>query len=297
MNKLVDYIKVIAIFVLLFCIIEIIETIQNNSNQKIDNPITTVDNLEIYFLDVGEADSTLIRKDNTNILIDGGNNKDGKKLVNYFKQLNINTFDYIIATHPHEDHIGGLDYIIREFNVDNYLETNIKQDNYTYQEIIKETDKKNIKRQVPKIDDEIKIDDLIFKILYLDDNIEDINNSSIIIRLEYKNTSYLFMADANKDEEIKILDKDIKSDVLKVGHHGSQYATSANLLEKVKPRYSIISCGLNNDYGFPKQVTLDKLNKINSKIYRTDQDHTIKLISDGENINIETLETDTNQEE
>ena len=105
------------------------------------------------------------------------------------------------------------------------------------------------------------------------------------------------MADANKDEEIKILDKDIKSDVLKVGHHGSQYATSANLLEKVKPRYSIISCGLNNDYGFPKQVTLDKLNKINSKIYRTDQDHTIKLISDGENINIETLETDTNQEE
>ena len=168
MNKLVDYIKVIAIFVLLFCIIEIIETIQNNSNQKIDNPITTVDNLEIYFLDVGEADSTLIRKDNTNILIDGGNNKDGKKLVNYFKQLNINTFDYIIATHPHEDHIGGLDYIIREFNVDNYLETNIKQDNYTYQEIIKETDKKNIKRQVPKIDDEIKIDDLIFKILYLD---------------------------------------------------------------------------------------------------------------------------------
>ena len=121
MNKIINIIKTIAIFVLLFSIVEIIEIISNDTNKKIDQTITTTNNLEIYFLDVGEADSTLIRKENHNILIDGGNNRDGKKLVNYFKSLNIDSFDYVIATHPHEDHIGGLDYIIREFNINNYL--------------------------------------------------------------------------------------------------------------------------------------------------------------------------------
>lgn len=292
MKNIVNLLKCILIIIIFLGIIEYFE----NNEIKIDKPITTNNNLEIYFLDVGEADSTLIRKDNTNILIDGGNNKDGKKLVNYFKSLNIDTFDYVIATHPHEDHIGGLDYIIREFNVNNYLNIDIKIDSLTYEDIIKETDKKGIERKVPKIDEEFNINDLNFKILYLDNNYEDINNSSMVVRLVYKNTSYLFMADAEKETEEKILDKDIKSDVLKVGHHGTQYATSANFISKVKPRYSIISCGLNNDYGFPKQVVLEKLEKINSKIYRTDLDHTIKLISDGESINVETIETDTNSE-
>ena len=292
MKNIVNLLKCILIIIIFLGIIEYFK----NNEIKIDKPITTNNNLEIYFLDVGEADSTLIRKDNTNILIDGGNNKDGKKLVNYFKSLNIDTFDYVIATHPHEDHIGGLDYIIREFNVNNYLNIDIKIDSLTYEDIIKETDKKGIERKVPKIDEEFNINDLNFKILYLDNNYEDINNSSMVVRLVYKNTSYLFMADAEKETEEKILDKDIKSDVLKVGHHGTQYATSANFISKVKPRYSIISCGLNNDYGFPKQVVLEKLEKINSKIYRTDLDHTIKLISDGESINVETIETDTNSE-
>ena len=294
MKHILNIIKTIVLIVILLLIINSFDIITNYiSSNKEEN----INNLKIYFFDVGEGDSILITKNKKNILIDGGNNKDGKYLVDYLKELNINDFEYVIATHPHEDHIGGLDYVIREFNIKHYLQLDIELDNLTYQDIIKETDKKKIIREIPNIDDEFNIDDLIFKILYLDNNIDDINNSSMIIRLVYKNTSYLFMADANKEEELKILEKNIKSDVLKVGHHGSQHGTSATFIKEVMPKYSIISCGLNNDYGFPKQVTLDKLNKIDSKIYRTDQDHTIKLISDGESINIETIETNINHEE
>ena len=294
MKNILNIIKTIVLIVILLLIINSFDIITNYiSSNKEEN----INNLKIYFFDVGEGDSILITKNKKNILIDGGNNKDGKYLVDYLKELNINDFEYVIATHPHEDHIGGLDYVIREFNIKHYLQLDIELDNLTYQDIIKETDKKKIIREIPNIDDEFNIDDLIFKILYLDNNIDDINNSSMIIRLVYKNTSYLFMADANKEEELKILEKNIKSDVLKVGHHGSQHGTSATFIKEVMPKYSIISCGLNNDYGFPKQVTLDKLNKIDSKIYRTDQDHTIKLISDGESINIETIETNINHEE
>ena len=297
MKRILNFIKLLLIFLLLLGLYYILDNYDNKNNIKEDKTITNkTNNLEIYFLDVGEGDSILIRKNDNNVLIDGGNNKDGKKLVKYFKELNINKFNYIIATHPHEDHIGGLDYIIREFDLDNYLQLDLEGEGLTYQDIIKETDKKGIERKTPAIDEEFNVEDLNFKVLYLDNNPEDINNSSMIIRLVYKNTSYLFMADAEQDEEVKILDKDIQSDVLKVGHHGTKYATSANFLNKVKPRYSIISCGINNDYGFPKQVVLDKLEKVGSKIYRTDLDHTIKLISDGDNINIETIETDTNQE-
>ena len=297
MRRILNFIKLLLIFILLLGAYYLIDYYDNKDTNKVDKKITSTNNLEIYFLDVGEGDSILIRKKENNILIDGGNNEDGKKLVNYFKELNINNFNYIIATHPHEDHIGGLDYIIREFNVENYLQLDLEVEGLTYQDIIKETDKKGIERKTPNIDDEFNVDDLYFKVLYLDNNIEDINNSSMIIRLVYKNTSYLFMGDAEKKEELQILDKDIKSDVLKVGHHGTQYATSSQFLNKVKPRYSIITCGKNNDYGFPKPITIEKLEKVNSKIYRTDLDHTIKLISDGENINIETIETDTNWEE
>jgi len=297
MKRIISLIGVLFIIFLLYGVVEEYNIVDRFINVKEDKIIEkNNNNLEIYFFDVGEGDSILIRKNNKNVLIDGGNNKDGKYLVEYLKELNIDSFQYIIATHPHEDHIGGLDYVIRDFNIDNYYELDIQLDNMTYLDIVNETNKKNIIRQVPKIDEEFNVDDLLFKILYLDNNYEDINNSSMIIRLVYKNTSYLFMSDANKEEEQLILDKDIKSDVLKVGHHGSQYSTSAQLINKVKPRYSIISCGLNNDYGFPKQVTLEKLERINSKIYRTDQDHTIKLISDGDNINIETIKTNINHE-
>ena len=117
------------------------------------------------------------------------------------------------------------------------------------------------------------------------------------MKLTYKNKSFLFTGDTTKEVEEKILDKDINSNLLKVSHHGSNDASSANFLVNVHPEYAIISVGKDNDYYHPHKVTLDKLNRLGTKVYRTDQDGTIIVKSDGENINIETIKTDTNKEE
>ncbi len=293
-NILVKIILIIIIFGALYAI-NYYESNQEKINYREETiKLPANDKLKVYFIDVGEADSILINSNNEFALIDGGNNKDGKKLVNYFESLGITSFKYIFATHAHEDHIGGLDYIIRSFNVENFYIPNIKVDNMTYEDIVEATKEKNIEMKEPTIDDTLILGNSQIRILYVGHDKIDLNNSSIILKLLYGNNSYLFMADAPNDIEREIINKNIQSDVLKVGHHGSAYSTSANFLYKVHPQYAVISVGNNNDYGFPKKVTLDKLERVGATIYRTDIDGTIISTSNGENITFETIKTDTN---
>ena len=253
-------------------------------------------NLKVYFIDVGQGDCILIEKNNKYAIIDAGNNRDGKKLVNYFKELGITSFKYVIGTHPHEDHIGGMDDIIKNFNIEHYLMPDLITPTPTFEEVLKQLELKDIKYEVPEINSKFKLGDAKFQTIYLDNNEDDLNNSSIVLKLTYKNISYLFMADAEKTTELKILDKDIKSDVLKVGHHGTKYATTNEFLNVVKPTYSIISVGKNNDYGLPKQEILNRLRNKGIKVYRTDTKGTIISTTDGESISFETIKTDTNGE-
>lgn len=253
-------------------------------------------NLKVYFIDVGQGDCILIEKNNKYALIDAGNNRDGKKLVNYFKELGITSFKYVIGTHPHEDHIGGMDDIIKNFNIEHYLMPDLTIPTPTFEEVLKQLEIKNIKYEVPEINSKFKLGDAKFTTIFLDKNEEDLNNSSIVLKLTYKNVSYLFMADAEKSVEAKILDKDIKSDVLKVSHHGTKYATTNEFLNVVKPTYSVISVGKNNDYGLPKQEILNRLRNKGIKVYRTDTKGTIISTTDGEGISFETIKTDTNGE-
>lgn len=253
------------------------------------------ENLKIYFIDVGEADSTLIYNNGEYSLIDAGNNKDGKKLVKYFKSLGIAKFKYVITTHAHEDHIGGMDNIIREFDIEKFLIPNIYVDNMTYTEVIKELKNKNITIETPNIDDSFNMKDVKFKVLSIGNDINNLNDSSIVLKANYKNTNYLFMADATTNVEEKIINKDIKSDLIRISHHGSYDSSSYNFLEKVNPKYAIISTEENNDYHFPHNVVLNNLNNLDIKIYRTDQDGTIIASSDGDNIIFNTKKTDTNQ--
>lgn len=267
---------------------------KDNNQNNISNIVNSTDNLEIYYLDVGNADSILIRYHNNNVLIDAGNNEDGEKLVNYFKSLGVENFKYVIGTHAHEDHIGGMDNIINSFNIEHFYMPSTITTTKTFEDVIDSLTKKNIKFETPKIDYKFNIEDIEFKVLYIGDNKEDLNKTSIILKMTYKETSYLFTGDATSETEKEILNKDIKSTVLKVAHHGSQYSSTAKFLNEVKPKYAIIEVGKDNDYGHPKKVVLQKLEKIGAEIYRTDQDGTIHLISDGKNIKIEKMNTDTN---
>jgi len=264
-------------------------------NTDLEESINTInEDFKIYFLDVGEADSILISNNGEYALIDAGNNEDGPKLVKYFNSLGIANFKYVIVTHPHEDHIGGMDNIIKNFNIEHFYMPEVIVNNRTYEEVIEALNNKGMSFETPIIDSTFTMADSKFTTLFIGEDTIDLNNSSIVLKLNYKDTSYLFTGDATSEVEKQILNKDLKSDVLKVGHHGSRCSTSAQFLKLVYPKYAIISVGKDNDHGHPHNVILEKLKKLGSKIYRTDTDGTILLSSDGKNITIETIETDTN---
>lgn len=288
-----------TIIVLLLVLISIAytkkELVDNkeNTNEKAVSILKTNSNLEVYYFDVGQADSILIRENDNNILIDAGNNDDGEKLVNYLKKdLNIEKFNMVVGTHPHEDHIGGLDNVIDSFDIDTILMPNATSTSKTFENVLDSIEKKDYKITVPKINEEFNYNNINIKVLYTGTDEKDLNNTSIVLKLTYQNNKFLFMGDATSKVEKKLLNEDIKSDVLKIGHHGSEYSTTKNFLDKVNPQYAIIEVGKNNTYKHPKEITLDKLNKKNIKIYRTDIDGTIKVASDGNNLKFETLRTD-----
>ena len=253
-------------------------------------------NLVIHFVDVGQGDCILIGQNNEYALIDAGNNEDGQLLVEYFKELGVKKFKYVIGTHAHEDHIGGIDNIINNFELDKFYMPDVITTTKTFEDVLDALLKKQKAFDTPKIGDKFKLNDLEFEVLYLGTDKSDLNDTSIVLKLTYKNTTYLFMGDAtSKVEKILINEgKDLSSDVLKVGHHGSQYSSTATFLKKVNPSYAVIQVGQDNEYDHPKQVTLDKLNKLNTLTYRTDEQGTIILTSDGENITFETIKTNTN---
>ena len=260
---------------------------------RTEKEIKVVDGLEVHFIDVGQAESILIRLENHNVLIDAGNNKDGKLLVKYFKNLGIKGFDYVVGTHPHEDHIGGLDNIINEFTINHILMPDVTTNTKTFEDVLNALEKKQLKIEIPEIDSTFKVEDLVFKVIYTGTNKEDLNSDSIVLRMDYKKHSYLFTADTTGDIEKQLLDKDIDVDVYKASHHGSVYSNTYEFLEKVTPKYAVFMLGKDNEYYYPHIKAVNRIKKHTKEIYRTDKDGTIIFKDDGENIEVIKEQTDT----
>ena len=300
LNKLIRIIIGLVILIVVIIQGNLFDNVSNatasiNDSAKSDKIDAKVkENFSVSFIDVGQADSVLIRNGNYNMLIDAGNNEDGEKLVNYFKSLGIEEFTYVFATHPHEDHIGGMDDIINNFKIDNYYMSNKLSTTKTFMDVLDALDGRNLKYTVPNKGDTLKLGDANIKVIYPGDDKSNINDSSIVLKITYGKNSFLLTGDATSNVERKIYNEDIKSDVLKVAHHGSSYSSTDVFLDRVKPYYAVISVGKNNIYNHPSNKTLEKLNKRNIKVYRTDLDGTIVFISDGDNLSVQTLETDTN---
>ena len=301
MNTLIRKIRIYLPFIIFFVLIGYYyyETQEQNIIEQTKENVTIKDNAEIYFIDVGQADSTLIHCDNKYVMIDAGNNKDGTKLVQYLKKLGVVKISYLIATHPHEDHIGGMDNIIQNFEIENYYKTADELSIITYTEIMEVLKEQNIPISIPKTGDKFHIGECNFKIIHIDKEQEELNDTSMVIRLEYGNTSFLFTADATKTVEEKILEskENIQSNVLKVAHHGSTYSNTIDFLKEVNPKYAIISVGKSNDYHYPHESTLNRLQDLGIEIYRTDLDGTIIATTNGKDITFKRINTDTNEEE
>ena len=267
-------------------------TLKDNGEEKKPTP-PMVNELEVQFVDVGQADCILIRNNKYNVLIDAGNNKDGSLLVKYFKELGITKFDYVIGTHPHEDHIGGLDNIINNFEVEHVLMPDVTTNTKTFTDVLDAIEKKELSIEVPTIDETFKIGDLVFKTIFTGTNNEDLNASSIVLRMDYKNNSYLFTSDITGEVEETLLDKDIDVDIYQVAHHGSTYSNTYNFLEKVTPEYAFIQLGKDNEYYYPHIKAINRIKKHTDKIYMNSEKGTIIIKDNGEDIEIDFKQTNT----
>lgn len=245
------------------------------------------EDLLIDYIDVGQADSILIRNQDKVMLIDAGTNEAGETVVNYLENLGITKIDYLIGTHPHEDHIGGLDDVINKFDIGQIYMPKIETTTKTFEDVLEAIENKNLTVTAPNKGDEIVLGQATGEFMtepILDK--DNLNVSSLVFRLEFGNNSFLFMGDAEEENEKTISWP--RTDVLKVGHHGSSTSSSEEFLKQVQPQYAIIMVGEDNSYGLPTQETIDKLNTIGSTIYRTDENGTIQLTSDGNTIEIKT---------
>lgn len=248
-----------------------------------ENIIIENEKLNILFFDVGQADSELIICNNKIMLIDAGNAKDGEKIVNAIKTLGISKIDYVIGTHVHEDHIGGMSYIIDNFEIGKfYLPYNTQTTSSYYKNLLESLSNKSININETNVGDKIEFSNVICEVMSVEnDEPENANESSIVLELTYGNKKYLFMGDAETKNEEARKWNDI--DVLKVGHHGSNTSSSTDFLNQVLPEIAIISVGEENSYGLPKEKIIDRFNKLGTEVYRTDIDGTIQIITDGTN--------------
>lgn len=252
--------------------------------------------LTVRMLDIGQGDAFLLEKDGKFVMIDTGDIEHRDQIVALLHKYKVKEISKIIITHPHADHLGGMNAIFKNFKVDAIYDDGMPAGTGSYKNYLKQIKEKKIPYHVLKAGDEVDFFDGVkfnvlgpVKVIKDQKGNSDFNNNSIVGRLTYGSFSMMFTGDAEQEEEKTILGKGgtLKSDVLKVGHHGSRTSTSPAFLKAVSPKNAFISCGQGNDYGHPHKVTIDKLEKAKVQIYRTDRNGTVTLTSDGSSYRIE----------
>lgn len=244
--------------------------------------------LEVHFLDAGQGDSILVRSEDKNMLIDAGTNEDEEMVVSYLKKLGIEHLDYIIATHPHIDHIGGMDAVMEKFSVGICFMPQETYNSESYHAVMEVMKEKKIKTRTPEFQENYEIGSgrFVFITPDSDKQYEDVNDSSLGIRLTNGKHSFLLCGDISTFLEKQILDSgiSIRSDVMKLNHHGSSDSNSWNFIKEVSPSYVVVTCGRRNEFGHPHEKVMKRIKKIGAGIFRTDRQGTIVFFSDGERL-------------
>ncbi len=239
-----------------------------------------------HFIDVGQGDCIFIQSEDVNILIDSGTYNSGSVIYKYLKELGVDCIDYFIGTHPHEDHMGGAATVLSSIDVETVFINGEEVTGFHYDRFVDVLAEKDICPTIPDLDCVYEIGDFRIKFLSPKELTEDENNNSLVFTVQFGNIKALFTGDAERSVEAELLKnkKLIDADILKVGHHGSRYASSAAFLNAVSPSVSVIQCGEGNSYGHPHDETIKRLNDISSTVYQTYKDGTVVFRTDGKTL-------------
>lgn len=255
------------------------------SEQSNNQPHKTVSGkaMSVHFIDVGQGDSIFIQSPNgKTMLIDGGIRGAGKTVVAYLQQQGVKKLDYVVATHPDADHIGGLISVLNSISIKHFIDSGKVHTSQTLEEMLTLVSEKNIPYIVPKtgdiiaLDNEVKVD-----VLHADEHAADNNDASIVLKVTYGDVSFLLTGDAGVNIEKQLLTSNLQATVLKAGHHGSNTSSSLAFLEQVKPEAIVLSYGQDNKYGHPHFEVIENALAVNSKIYGTAESGTIVFTTDG----------------
>ncbi len=255
-----------------------------DSNTKAENELV------VHYLDVGQGDSIFIELPNSQtMLIDAGVSGLGEGIVSYINDCGYSKINYLVATHPHADHIGSMAYVVKNIDVGEIYMPKVSTTTRTYEKLLTAISDKGLKIKSAhsgmSIADESDFSIDVLGPVTIDE--DSLNNCSVLLKITHHNNKFLFIGDAEK-QELSTINADLSADVLKVGHHGSRTSTTEDLLERVDPSIAVISLGKDNDYGHPHKSTINLLNEFDVTTYRTDEDGTIIVTSDGSDITTQT---------
>lgn len=267
-----------------------IKDIVSPPSVKLVTPQNVSGLLEVYFVDVGQGDCTIYNYDRKNsMIVDAGSGQYSEIVLDFIKSLGIKRFDVVVATHPDEDHIGGLDDVINRFGVTTVYAPRLTKNTVAFDNFASSVTNKGLQIIAPDSGQVFNLGEVPFTVLAPNSNKYDAaNNYSIVTRAVYGQNSFLNMGDAESISENEILSKgyELRSDIIKIGHHGSKTSTSAEFYSRINPAYSIVSVGKDNKYDHPDQEIMDRIS-LNSIVYRTDLDGTVSFSSEnGEKVSV-----------
>ena len=271
------------------------EVVVEDTSQNEEDIVESPGNLEVHFLDVGQADCTLIKCDGYTMLIDAGEDDQGTKIQNYLKKQGVEKLDYLVLTHPDSDHIGSADVILTKFETGMVFISDFEKETRIYIDLFQLMKDSQIEYLTPEVGDIYPLGSASFQILAPNDEYEDPNNTSIALLLTHGENSFLFTGDAEKSAEKDMLDNglNLAADVFHAGHHGSKTSNTEDFMDAVNPQYVVISCGADNSYGLPDAEVLNRFRQNGIKVYRTDEQGTIVVSSDGRKITFNASPSET----
>ena len=261
------------------------ETTQETTKATTKEEESTQSSFQIQFIDVGQADAALISCDGHYMLIDGGNKADSNVIYAILKRNNITHLDLVVGTHGHEDHIGGLPGAFQYATADKTLCSVTSYSSKAFQNFAAAANSRGGGITVPRVGDTYMLGSARVEILGVNED-SDANNTSIVLRIDYGSTSFLFTGDAEREAEQAILNRgaNLSATVLKVGHHGSNSSTTYPFLREIMPKYAVISVGTGNSYGHPTDNTLSRLRDAGAQVFRTDLQGDVFCSSDGRTV-------------